>query len=310
MASPLPKLKFPKDNPTDYKGVIEFRLVRIEAPTVDLAGAKALSQNLMNILSDDGTSTASPTFEGRGGFSNGQAILPGRREDPSPYPNVTLYLPQGVAFNDGMEYDNNVQLGTLGATAEAAINAGDSLTGALAKVVANGASAFTDLFTQLPTQDLARLAIARGASFGGSTIGDVASATLRTTLNPNKRTLFRGVRPREFSFAFKMIANSAVEAQEIDNIVSFFRREMYPTSIDVKGISAGYKYPNPFQIDMKYGSARVGTRILNSYLSSIQVTYNQSSMGFHADGKPSEVDISLSFLEERALARQDVEKGY
>jgi hypothetical protein len=107
-----------------------------------------------------------------------------------------------------------------------------------------------------------------------------------------------------------MIANSAAEAQEIDNIISFFRRQMYPTSVDVKGVSAGYKYPDPFRIDLKYGSAKVGTSILLSYLTSMDTTYNQSSMGFHVDGKPSEVDINLAFFEERALARQDIEAGY
>ena len=307
MASALPKLRFPRDNPTDYKGVIEFRLVRIEAPTINLKASKGL----VNTLQDDGRNTSSSTFFDTPVSSNGQAVLPGRKEDPSPYPNVTLYLPQAIVFNDGMEYDNNASLGILGASVEAAVNGGESLPKALAKMVSAGASAFTDLFTQLPTQDMARLAIARAATLApGDKIADTAGAILRTTVNPNKRTLFRGVRPREFRFTFKMIANSATEAQEIDNIISFFRRELYPQSISAFGVSAGYKYPNPFLIDMWYGRTRIGTRILNCYLSAVEVTYNQSSMGFHADGKPSEVDVSLSFLEERALARDDIEKGY
>lgn len=301
--SALPKLKFPKDNPSDYKGVIEFRLVTIEPPSVNLTAAS----DFLNTLADDGTVQ-------RGGdqrmSSTAQSILPGRKEYPSKFPNVTLYLPSAITFGDGLDYDNNVQLGILGATAEAAINAGGGLGDALTKTVNAGLSSFTDLFKELPTQDMARLAIARGASYGGQLAGDVASSTMRTTINPNRRTLFRGVRSREFRFSFKMIANSASEAQEIQDIISFFRREMYPTSIDVKGISAGYKYPNPFLIDLKYGSTRVGTRILNSYLTSMDVIYNQSSMGFHADGKPSEVDMNLSFFEERALDRGDIEAGY
>ena len=31
-------------------------------------------------------------------------------------------------------------------------------------------------------------------------------------------------------------------------------------------------------------------------------------MAFHTDGNPQEVDISLNFIEERALNRNDVEK--
>ena len=302
----LPKLRFPKDNPSDYKGVIEFRLVTIVPPDINFTAAN----DYLNSLSDDG-STGEPAREGgRRVGTDGQSILPGRKEYPSSFPNVTLYLPNAVAFGDGMDYDNNAQLGVIGATAEAAINAGGSLGDALTKAVNSGVSSFTDLFKELPTKDLARLAIARGASYGGQLASDIASATTRTVINPNRRTLFRGVRSREFRFSFKMIANSADEAKEIQDIISFFRREMYPTSVDVKGISAGYKYPNPFLIDLKYGTARVGTRILNSYLSSMDVTYNPSSMGFHVDGKPSEVDVNLSFFEERALARNDIEAGY
>ena len=304
----LPQLRFPKDNPSNYKGVVEFRLVRIEPPTVNLK----LAQNLLQTIDEDlgfTTQTAGPANQpiGDGGVSG---AFPGRREFPSAYPNVTLYLPKAVVFSDGMDYDNNVQLGIIGAAAEAAINAGGSLGDAIIKAANTGLSSFTDLFKELPTQDIARLALARGAAFGGALAGDVASATLRTTINPNRRTLFRGVRSREFRFSFSMIANSAAEAQEIDNIISFFRRQMYPTSVDVKGVSAGYKYPDPFRIDLKYGSTKVGTSILNSYLTSMDTTYNQSSMGFHVDGKPSEVDINLAFFEERALARQDIEAGY
>ena len=302
----LPQLRFPKDNPSNYKGVIEFRLVRIEPPTVNLK----LAQNLLQTIDEDvgfTTQTAGPGNQTVGGVA---AVFPGRKEFPSAYPNVTLYLPKAVVFSDGMDYDNNVQLGIVGAVAETAINAGGSLGDAIIKAGQAGLSSFTDLFKDLPTQDIARLALARGASFGGALAGDVASSILRTTINPNRRTLFRGVRSREFRFSFSMIANSAAEAQEIDNIISFFRRQMYPTSVDVKGVSAGYKYPDPFRIDLKYGSAKVGTSILLSYLTSMDTTYNQSSMGFHVDGKPSEVDINLAFFEERALARQDIEAGY
>lgn len=300
----LPQLRFPKDKPSDYKGVIEFRLVTIEPAGVNLGTVG----NIFNALFDD-----NPTSSGFNDLANANVntnTITNRKEYPSKFPNVTLYLPQAIVFNDGMEYDNNVQLGIVGAIGERSMNNGGSITEALTNAVAAGAGSFTDLFKDLPTQDLARLALARGAGYAGQLAGDVASSVTRTTINPNRRTLFRGVRSREFGFSFKMIANSAAEAQEIQDIISFFRREMYPQSVDYLGISAGYKYPNPFRIDLKYGSARIGTRILNSYLGSMQTTYNQSSMGFHVDGQPSEVDITLSFFEERALSRDDIQAGY
>ena len=297
-------LRFPRENTNDYKGTIEFRLVRIIPPT---ANAAAFGNSLVNILTDDAVSGRIDRDQQSG---SSVPILQGRKEIPSSFPNVILYLPQAVTFNDGMEYDNNVQLGVLGAAGEAALNSGSGAYGALAEMVNSGLSSFTDLFKQMPTQDLARLAIAR-ASQKIPILGDVVSSATRVAINPNRRTLFRGVRPREFTFQFKMIASSPQEAREIEKIVNFFRREMYPASIPVTGgISAGYKYPNPFIIDLKYNGKQVGSRILNSYLTNFTTTYNPSSMGFHVDGYPSEVDIQMNFFEERALDRADVEKGY
>jgi hypothetical protein len=33
-------------------------------------------------------------------------------------------------------------------------------------------------------------------------------------------------------------------------------------------------------------------------------------MAFHADGQPTEIDMTLIFQEYRALAKQDIERGY
>lgn len=307
MATQPNSLRFPRENINDYKGTVEFRLVQILPPTIDTFQAF----RIFNTFGDDAGSAQGSVDGGlwAGAANSSAPLLPGRREIPSNFPNVILYLPQAVQFEDGMEYDNNVQLGVMGAAMEAGINSGQNLYSAVAEAVNTGLSSFTDLFKQLPSQDLARLAITRATS-KIPVVSDVVSSATRVAINPNRRTLFRGVRPRQFGFTFKMIASSPEEALEIENIVDFFRREMYPSSIDVKGISAGYKYPNPFLIDLKYDGKRVGPRILNSYLVNFTATYNQSSMGYHVDGMPSEVDISMTFFEERSIDRADVENGY
>ena len=305
-------LRFPRENINDYKGTVEFRLVQIIPPSVNTFEAF----RIVNTLGDDATGPNNPPsgvdpglWAGAVNASRNAPVLPGRREIPSKFPNVILYLPQAVQFNDGMEYDNNVQLGVLGAAGEAALNTGQGVYEAVAEMVNVGLSSFTDLFKQMPTQDLARLAITRATS-KIPVVGDVVSSATRVAVNPNRRTLFRGVRPREFTFNFKMIASSPQEAMEIENIIDFFRREMHPSSIALGTVSAGYKYPNPFIIDMKYNGKRVGPKMLNSYLVNMQTTYNPGSMGYHVDGMPSEVDIQMMFFEERAIDRSDVEKGY
>ena len=48
---------------------------------------------------------------------------------------------------------------------------------------------------------------------------------------------------------------------------------------------------------------------LMCYLRNVSTTYNQGSMVFHEDGQPTEVDLTLSFTEFRALTRQDIIYG-
>jgi alkylated DNA repair dioxygenase AlkB len=61
---------------------------------------------------------------------------------------------------------------------------------------------------------------------------------------------------------------------------------------------------------MSYKGNRVGTKFLDSNLKAVNVVYNPSSMGWHADGKPSEVDLTLSFGEPRTLDAQDIRDGF
>ena len=44
------------------------------------------------------------------------------------------------------------------------------------------------------------------------------------------------------------------------------------------------------------------------YLSDIQVVYNPSGGGYHNNGRPNEVDMTLIFTEYRTLSKADVDK--
>lgn len=55
---------------------------------------------------------------------------------------------------------------------------------------------------------------------------------------------------------------------------------------------------------------RIGSKMRYCYLRSVAVNYNASSMAFHRDGEPVEVDLSLNFIEDQTLSRRDIEEGY
>ena len=135
-------------------------------------------------------------------------------------------------------------------------------------------------------------------------------------MNPNVRSAFRGVGLREFSFAFKFIARSQSEAIMVEKIIEQFRIYSYPESIEVGGISGGYNYPSMFEISVNHENAnggrgkRIGSKLKECFLKSVSTNYNASSMAFHNDGRPVEIDMSLNFVEETTLTRKDIEEGY
>ena len=102
-------------------------------------------------------------------------------------------------------------------------------------------------------------------------------------------------------------------------------------------VVAGYKYPDLFRIavyvehtekvlksgdnigdiaeskettEMVTRRKRVGNRIKDCYLRSVSTNYNASSMAFHPDGRPVEIDLALNFVEEETISRRDVKDGY
>ena len=228
---------------------------------------------------------------------------------------VTLYLPQAIQVNDGVQYDRNFDLGIIGGAAMEAAKAGKNVGSAISETIKQGMNSAAQ-FISNPTgmeKDLAALAAVRLAGFStgeNSSVTNFARLATGVTNNPNTRTLFKNVNLREFSFNFKMIATSRDEAIAIRKIIKTFRTELYPLAITIGGtgfdIPAGYKFPNKFRISLRYDDQDIGIRFLDSNLISVQTVYNQSSMGWHEEGLPSEVDLTLFFGEPRALSKQDI----
>lgn len=335
-------LHFPYDKRDQYKGRVTFKVYRTQTPSVSVGGLEDFVQGALGEFSESTSteSATSTTATGGGGADAGVATTstggpPGTGTTPgfdtstvggtatsaeyrsinTSAGSVSLYLPQSINIPDGVTYEQ-VELGMLGGMVESAIKTGMSPTAALGQSINNQISSMVNLLRTNPAiaTDAAKLAAVRVASkLGGEVGGNVAGTVFRTSVNPQRRQMFRGVNMREFGFTFKMIANSPREAQEIESIIKFFRRELYPESFgagELLGEAVGYKFPEPFSIDMTYNGQRVATKLAPSYLRMVDVVYNPSSMGFHIDGKPSEVDLRLTFVEERTLDRQAVLEGY
>ena len=99
-----------------------------------------------------------------------------------------------------------------------------------------------------------------------------------------------------------------------EKIINFFRYQLYPDEIQGQiggaSVSLGYKFPDPFEITTTYKGKQVGSKFLDAYLTSVSVSYNENGAAFHADGYPSDVNMTLSFIESKALTRKLVEEGF
>ena len=232
--------------------------------------------------------------------------------DPDNPTVIRIYMPQSLVVNDDISY-NQENLGTRGLVATAALNNGSGIVSAIGNAVAEGLESVFNLATGQITKETANVAAARiSQRIPSAGLRAAASTALQTGVNPGTRMIFDRPNVRQFTFQFRFIATSAAEASQVENIVKSFRTEMYPETVNLaEGIPAGYKFPNLFEISFKFlnSDARF-PKIQLAYLRSCQVNYNGSQMAFHADGQPTEVDMTLIFQEYRALSKQDIERGY
>jgi hypothetical protein len=221
---------------------------------------------------------------------------------------VSLYLPAGLQYRDNVTYEN-FDLGGAGAGAEAALQGG---SGAIAGLIEGGMSTLSAGLKGSANKDLAKLGAVKLAMKGPDEVAGAFRSAGGVTTNPNTRVLFKSVGLREFSFAFKFLATSAREAEEIKEIIKLFRTELYPDTINIpvgtSEISIGYRFPNKFQITVEYDGDEIATRIKPCFLRDVSVTYNNTSMSMHEDGNFTEIEMSLSFQETRTLSRKDVEE--
>jgi len=193
---------------------------------------------------------------------------------------VHLYVPQGFSVPDSASY-GTLDLGTLGS-----------------------ADKDTEV-TEEQADDLALLKagkFAELAGLGGLTpIAQKQAVEQGIALNPNTRVQFETVQLRSFSFEFKMVSQSSEEAKQIFLIENLFRKALYPTKM-----GAILKYPPTFNIQFLHGDQQSTFMpiIKECYLINLSTTYNAGSNMYHADGAPSEVDISMTFQETELITRE------
>ena len=245
-------------------------------------------------------------------------------------PEILLYMPPDVSTSFATDWGgkevNNATAGGLSTSAN--IQAGDG-----GGVLDNVASGITSLGA-LPQSTAARLT-KQLAAMAGSTlqINDVLAGTTGTMLNPNVEVLFGGPKLRNVSFAFKMSARNAPEAEVIHNICTTFKKNLLPgfggsTKIldsFISGVIAdsgvtdkegmGGTYGNfievPNLVMLRYMQGSKMHPYLSQYkslaLTNVDVNYTPDGVySTFENGYPTAVELRIGLVETKLVYNQEI----
>jgi hypothetical protein len=205
--------------------------------------------------------------------------------------SIWLYAPPGLSTADGVAY-GQLDLGVLSGVAQQIQDKG-----------------FVETITD--ANNVESLGV-EGASFGPDFLKGRALMVTGNAANPFSVQQLAGTQPRSFTFTFKLVAHNSKESKTCRSIENTFRKFMYPKMAESK---LHLKYPPYFKIEFWNGEGddkntanrNVHLPFINlCLLQSMTATYNQSSNVYHTDGRPVEVDVSLSFIESRNMTRDDL----
>jgi hypothetical protein len=258
------------------------------------------------------------------------------RRKPTPFENVSLGNQRGTNKR------KNIQLGTVFLPIPSNIQDGnavgyadDSLNGIVAAAVDPIRTAIGADFTKPEeaskkvAQGMAKLvgiigdnsavkdALNRSLAaqavsvFGGNVTPDQLLARQSGEIfNPNMELLFNGVTLRAFKFQFKLTPRDKNEADEIRNIIRFFKSNMSPQAGTLSPDKPTYflKTPNVFQLTYKQGPK--AHPFLHKFklcaLESMAVNYTGENVyATYGDGTPVSMVMDLSFKELEPIYASD-----
>jgi len=308
----MPGLKYPLQEENKFlQSKIVFSIFEVDPPA--FKGGKGL----INTIQDAWKATTGDVQVGGNGNSSSVEDVSVSAMKVTPITNgqVSLHLPVSYQVNESLNYEN-VNLNASGAAALAGLNAGSGALGSALRGVFEGVQSMGALFGEGTAGLGARLAAERLArSPAGFLVPEgvrnAVGLAARVTVNPNIRTAFRGVNIREFSFQFKFLPKSPEESLQVKQIINLLRRHAFPEEIRAGSVPLGYKYPDLFKIRLLSGKPgefkNVGTPIKMSQLRNITTVYNPTTTALHPDGSPTEIDLTLGFIEYKTISRQDID---
>jgi hypothetical protein len=200
---------------------------------------------------------------------------------------IALYVDGPPTVRYAAQYSNK-DLGTIAGLAAGGISSVSS--------VGESSAALAMKFAELP------------AALGVN-IPDVVGAAGKIALNPFKEVLFEAIDFRAFNFKYRFFPKSEDEARSVNDIIKLFKFHMHP---DLSSNKLFFIYPSEFEIAYYFVSKEniYFHKIKPCVLESMDVSYGGEQFSTFWDGKPTEINMTLTFRETEILTKKQIRDGY
>jgi hypothetical protein len=271
------------------------------------AGAGVLAAKYLKSLSTRAGSTGSniakpitnAVITGGGAVAGAVSAIAALRVNDFLKPDTSFRLSDAIAlYVDGpptVRYNaqySNKDLGTLAGLAAGGVSG-----------VASAADPRSEQFAALATQ------FAKIPQIAGVNVADVIGATAKVALNPFKEVLFESIDFRSFGFRYRFFPKNRNEMDQVEQIIKRFKFHMHP---ELSQNKLFFIYPSEFQITYYFGSERnpFFHKFKPCVLESVEITYGGEQFSSFYDGKPTEVNMNLTFRETEILTKQQIMEGF
>ena len=225
--------------------------------------------------------------------------------------SVAMYLPSSIGNTTATGYTGD-ELGMAGYLALG----GADLLGQLQNrdFAAMGETAVT-MGGRLITEGMKKAAIGTIDAFTGASTEGAINKVFGQTLNPFIEVTFNNMGVRSFEYTFNFRPKNEDETKDVKAIIQLFRFHMVP---ELKGSNHRYMtLPSTFDIHYMYQSSPSVSKendyynkIATCVLKNCDVNYAPEGVKSFGDGAPTQITMTLSFMETEMLTKQKVDDGF
>lgn len=271
---------------------------------INVADATSMTKNVDGTDYSFATDAQGQTISGRTGVNSAQTAI-GKsvaapvviRRTKRIKQAIALYMPEtvNVQYNASWQSDSLTDaLGNVGLTAD------------VVKTIENAiANKTTSGLTPLIAEGVASLG--EGTKLLGTGARNFALFAAGYALNPRLEVLFKGTDMRQFQFDFLFSPFNSAESQNVEKIIKTFRYHQAP-EINTNDYGRLFVPPSEFDIDfLKDGQINDKIHQIGScVLTGVNVDYSPFGWSTFEDGYPTNIKLSLNFMETEIVTKQRV----